>query len=181
MKNEAAARRYALALMESVPEADQDAVGEVLMTAARVLTGGPAWQILKNPIIGVEQKREVVGQIIDPDHPVYRLLAVTLEHRREALISDIAAQYQDEIMRRQGRVRAVVRTAQALSEAWAARLQETLSQSIGRELVPTFEVDPGLIGGVEVRLPDRVLDGTIRGRLARLQAQLKREVETGEA
>jgi len=181
MKHEAAARRYALALVDSVPASEQKAVGEALATACRVLMEGPAWQILKNPIIGADEKKAVVRALVDREHPVYRLLAVVLDNRREGLMKDIAAQYQEELMRRRGQVRAVVRTAQPLSEAWGRRLQETLSRRLGQDVVPTFEVDESLIGGVEVRLPGRVLDGTVRGRLARLQAQLKREVGTGEA
>lgn len=176
MKYGAAARRYALALLQSLPEAERVPAGDVLGTAARVLTSGPAWQILKNPLVTPRAKQQVVGELVDPAHPVYRLLAIVLQNRREALIADIAQEYDTEIMRRQGRVRAVVRTAEPLPPAWMKRLQETLSLRLGQDVVSTYEVDPTLIGGVEVRLPGRVLDGTIRGRLARLKAQLKREV-----
>jgi F-type H+-transporting ATPase subunit delta len=176
MKYGAAARRYALALLQSVPEAEQAPVGAVLGTATRVLTGGPVWQIMKNPLVSPRAKQEIVGELVDPAHPVYRLLAIVLQNRREALLADIAEEYDTELMRRQGRLRAVVRTAQPLSEAWTKRLGDILSRRLGHELVATYEVDPTLIGGVEVRLPGQVLDGTIRGRLNRLKAQLKREV-----
>ncbi len=67
------------------------------------------------------------------------------------------------------RVTTAVQLAPDQLDAIAARL----SQSFGKEVRAEAVVDPSIIGGIVVRVGDKLVDGSIRGRLK----QLRRELE----
>jgi F-type H+-transporting ATPase subunit delta len=47
-----------------------------------------------------------------------------------------------------------------------------LAVRYGAELVTEFRVNPDLIGGLRVKIGDDVWDGSVRGRLNRLEQEL---------
>ena len=72
----------------------------------------------------------------------------------------------------QGGVRAFVTTALPLREDQAERLRRALGGWLGAEVVLDARVDPEIVGGIAVRVGDRLLDASLRGRLARARAQM---------
>ena len=69
-----------------------------------------------------------------------------------------------------------VTLAAAPSEADRALLAQQLSQRLGKQVVPHVRVNPAILGGVVVRVGDRVMDGSVRRKLGRLRAQLTAQV-----
>jgi len=65
-----------------------------------------------------------------------------------------------------------VATAKPLSQADKDKLIEHLTAALGKRVKLSERVDPGLIGGVRLELDDKVIDGTLRAKLAQLQAAL---------
>jgi len=57
-----------------------------------------------------------------------------------------------------------------------AQIVERLTQAIGKEVRARFRADPRILGGIMVRVGDRIYDGTLRRRVA----ALKRRMLTGE-
>jgi F-type H+-transporting ATPase subunit delta len=72
----------------------------------------------------------------------------------------------DGVNARHNRLRAVVRSRVALTPAQRDKLAATLSSQMGQPVHVTVEIDASVIGGVEVRFDDEVIDGTISNRLA---------------
>jgi len=66
-----------------------------------------------------------------------------------------------------------VTTARALSETQLATLNEQLRRSIGSRVSVDVRVDPELIGGMIVRVGSRMVDGSIKSKLQRLQLAMK--------
>ena len=58
-------------------------------------------------------------------------------------------------------------------EAQLARLSDQLRRSVGRRVSVDARVDPGLIGGMIVKLGSRMVDGSLRSKLQRLQLAMK--------
>lgn len=98
-----------------------------------------------------------------------RFLAVLAENKRLALLPDIAAQY--ELLRADAerRVTALVRTAVALEPPQIESLKAALKRRFGREVELSNEIDPSVLGGAVIDTGDVVIDGSVRGRLAKLQ------------
>mgnify|MGYP003328970760 CR=1 FL=1 len=65
-----------------------------------------------------------------------------------------------------------VTTALALTQAQRERLSQALAQRFGRTVRLHETVDADLLGGAIVRAGDLVLDGSLTGRLSRLEQQL---------
>ncbi len=68
----------------------------------------------------------------------------------------------------------LVRTAVALDPEERAGLERALARRYAG-LPVRFEVDPGIIGGVWLRVGDRIIDGSLRGRLETLRKRMRRE------
>ena len=68
---------------------------------------------------------------------------------------------------------AEVVAARPLSEAQLARLSEQLRRSVGRRVSVDTKVDPGLIGGMIVKVGSRMVDGSVKSKLQRLQLAMK--------
>ena len=63
--------------------------------------------------------------------------------------------------------------AQPLNEAQLAALNEQLRRSIGSRVSIDVRVDPGLIGGMIVKVGSRMIDGSVKSKLQRLQLAMK--------
>ena len=70
------------------------------------------------------------------------------------------------------RVRAGVTMAREPDALTKNVIVERLSAAIGKDVIAGFSTDPSILGGVVVRIGDRVYDGSVRKRLGRLRQQL---------
>jgi F-type H+-transporting ATPase subunit delta len=78
-----------------------------------------------------------------------------------------------ELLRRQrGIVMAEVRTALPLEDAQRSSVEERLAELTGEKVEMNEVVDESLIGGIAVRIGDRLYDASVRNRLERLRARL---------
>lgn len=177
----AVARRYARAFLEALPPERRQAEDDALAQAARELMEPPLGPVLRHPGIPARAKRQLLDAAYDGSPWVKNLLAVLVDHGRERLLPLVAEQYHVVLLEASGRVAATVRTARPLDDGRRERLVRRLSEVLGREVDAAFEVDPALLGGVEVRFGDHLWDGTVKGRLMRLRRALRDEVRIGEA
>jgi len=68
--------------------------------------------------------------------------------------------------------RARVETASELDSEAGSKLVANLKKKYGNDLATEFMVNPQLLGGMRIQVGSDVWDGTVRGRLERLQQQL---------
>ena len=60
----------------------------------------------------------------------------------------------------------VVRSVIALTPAQSEKLAASLTKQVGQPVHINTEIDPSVLGGIEVRFADEIIDGTISNRLA---------------
>ncbi len=84
----------------------------------------------------------------------------------------MVAHYRRLADRASGVVRAEVTTAIPVDETTVARIKGTLSERLGGAVETTVRQDPGILGGLVVRIGDRVVDASLRTRLQQLRAAL---------
>jgi F-type H+-transporting ATPase subunit delta len=77
-------------------------------------------------------------------------------------------------------LRARLVSADELDDKARARIEDRVTQLAGRPVVIAYETDPALVAGATLRFADTVIDGSIAGRLERLQAQYVAELEQNE-
>lgn len=181
LKDTRVARRYASALFRAALNAQQlPRVSEDLQQLRQSLQTIDALRtFLYNPLIPRDRKRQRVAELFANELQPFtvRLLELVIEKRREPLLEAICEEFERLHEAHEGIVRATIYSAVPLTESEQQALLQQLQQRTGKQIIPTFEVDPSLIGGVRVKLGDYQIDGSLRGALERLHEHIRLEIE----
>jgi F-type H+-transporting ATPase subunit delta len=100
--------------------------------------------------------------------PVQNFVRVLAENRRLPLLPQVHALFMALKAQQERAVDLRLTSAFDIDEAQGARIAEALGRKLQREVRLSTEVDASLIGGVIIRTDDLVIDGSVRGRLAKL-------------
>lgn len=169
------ARRYAEAAF-GIAERDATIPAwlEQLDVAAGLLSDERASRVLANPAIPASERIEVADKILGDrvSGPVRNLVGLLLRRGRADLLPSVAREYRRLYDRHEGITTALVTSAAPLKDDESDALRDRLAGMTGGRIELRFEVDPTILGGVVVRLGDRLIDGSVRGRLERLRARL---------
>lgn len=85
---------------------------------------------------------------------------------------DILKSYQRQIRLEVEKRHATIESATELDHGAGERVLHDLRAKYGHDITATFSVNPALIGGLRIRIGDDVFDGSVQGRLARLEQEL---------
>jgi len=176
LKDTRVARRYAAALF-AVAKRDGilDAVATDLTLVSRFVAEVPYLRaVLMQPLVSDERKNKVVSEAFGDRVTASTLgfLRLLIRKRREDLIDECVRDFRALLAEHNNTVEAEASTAVPLSPDQEARLTLSLQAMTGKTIKLTAHVDPQMLGGVVVRIGDRVIDGSVRGKLERLERQL---------
>lgn len=176
MRDVTIARNYADTLFVLASRAGAVEAWGDLIDAVAAAIGTPAIEsVLMSPRVTREQKLAIVSEALKGTPRPFALFVEALVKRgRQLLAGTIADEYRGMVDRELGRVRAGITTARPVDEAARGDLVRRLEAAIGKQVIGGFTVDPSIIGGTVVRIGDRIYDGSIRKRLARLRQELLR-------
>lgn len=177
MSRAAVARNYAETLLELASREDAvELFGERLGEIASLYRDDESFRrFLATPRVALEDKKRVVREALgEEDTPELftRFLLVVLEKRRQGHLPGIAAAYRDAVDEREGRVHAAITLAEEPDEELRREIAEGVAAALETEVVPHFHTDERIVGGMVVRVGDRVLDGSLRRRLSDLETRL---------
>ena len=174
-RRDTAARRYAEAAFEV---AQRDGTVETwrneLGVAAAVVGDERLGRVLANPAIALERRTELLVTAIGSrvSRPVLNLIQLQLRRGRIEELPRVAAEFVRLDNRRQGITVATATAAAELTPDEVRALTTRLEQFTGGRVELDVTVDPSLLGGLVVRVGDRLIDGSVRGRLERLRNRL---------
>lgn len=175
------ARSYAGTLLElALRDDDTEAYARAIHELAEWIRREPRFQrFLDTPRVRVTEKKEALREVLAGHVPdrFLRFLYIVLDKGRQRLIPQIAAEFTGLVDEHLGRVHVEITLAAPADDAMRKRLEAAIEQAEGRAVLPHYRVDPDLLGGVVLRIGDRVLDGSLRRRLLGLRKTLL----TGEA
>jgi F-type H+-transporting ATPase subunit delta len=140
--------------------------------AATVAADPRVRSLLSHPLLVTEQLTELLlppGEI-DPNFRQY--IALLAENDRLTLLPEIAGLYEQARADEERTLRVRITSAVPLSADDIERLAAPLRSRFGREIVVSHDTDPALIGGAVIDAGEVVIDGSVRGKLARLEARL---------
>ena len=169
------ARRYAEAGFEIALRDDAVAGWQAAFVGAvQALRDERVARVAHSPTVSPAARRDLIASAVGRPfpRPFANLLLVLLQRRRIQLLPQVAAEFQRLVDRRAGITRAVVTSAVPLEQADLRAVRTRLEEMTGDRVELTTLVDDGLIGGLRVRIGDRLIDGSVRGRLERLRGQL---------
>jgi F-type H+-transporting ATPase subunit delta len=173
-RRDSAPRRYAeaafdIALRDDAVErwrADLDGAAATLETAN-------LHEALANPALPLQQRVDVVNRVFaDLEEKSRNLILLLLRRGRIEQLPRVAAEFRRLDDARNQIVHASATSAAPLGDAEVRAITGRLEQMTGGRVVLETSVDPDLLGGIVVRIGDRLLDGSVRGRLERLRQQL---------
>ena len=169
------ARPYAKAAFRLAEERGAlPAWDEMLGLAASIASDKTVARLIENPEVSASQ---ALGLIADAggkhfDERFRRYLSVLADNGRLSLLGEIAAIYRRLRQAAERRLVARVVSAVEMDEDQKDRMQRALSKRFDAEVELENEIDPAVIGGAVIYAGDEVIDGSLRGRLRKLEQSL---------
>jgi F-type H+-transporting ATPase subunit delta len=168
-----------LGVQASVAAADRrgelDDVEDELFRFGRIIDREPGLRdALTDPRVAAERKAELVGALLEgrARTATRRLLRHAVLVPRGRTVERAAIELAWQVADRRERLIAEVRSAVVLDAEQTRRLGEALRARLGRPVRVHADVDPGLVGGVVVRVGETLIDGSIARRLSDVRHQL---------
>lgn len=166
------ARPYARAAFALAREANAAAAwSQALSFATRVAADPQAHALLGHPQLSEDDAMALLA-IDDADDAFKRFLGLLADNRRLPLLPEITGLFEQLRAEADHVVKATVTAASALPAAELDAIKAALKQRFGREVEIETAVDESLIGGAVIDAEDLVIDGSLKGKLARLRTAL---------
>lgn len=170
-----AARRYAEAAFEIARrDGTLDRWTDDLRTAADLLVRDELARVVDNPAVPFTARRDILEQLLEPriSPQAFNLCVLIAQRGRLSILPAVAAEYKRLVDRERGIVPALVSSATPLEPAELEAIGARVREMTGAQAEIETRVDPALIGGITVRIGDRLIDASVRGRLERLRDRI---------
>ena len=176
------AKKYAKALFSLGKKSDGrqlEQYGADLSGLAAMVTISPALErMFKSPVITLAEKRALVNQLLDKagaDVTVKNFCHLLADKGRLAALPAIAGCYGELLDAEKGVLRGTVITAVKLDAEKQKKLKTDLTKKTkSKKLELVFDVDESILGGLMLKVGDRVLDASLRAQLTILRDTIKR-------
>lgn len=174
MRPSTTARRYAEAAFQVArDDGDIDAWISGLQGANEVLQRPVVRAYFDDPNAAREEKVDALPRMFPDLRPhVLNLLRILTVRHRTHLVPGILAEFERLVREERGVLEAWVTVARPLSDEEQTEITQRLSDATGKQVEIQSRVDPAIIGGLVVRVGDRLIDASISGRLQRLRQEL---------
>ena len=183
------AQRYAKALFEIARDLHKDEEIEAELEAlSDALKKEPSIvRALTNPSLKMEQKKQLLSRLYQPAPPkaavplagepkvhevILNFLLLLFEKNRFNLIHDIATEFKRIADEAQGQGVAVIRSAAPLTADAEKTIASRLEKIAGYRITIQKIVDPKLIGGVMIRVKNKIIDDTVTTKLESFKKEL---------
>jgi len=176
MKIDAVSRVYAHALFELGLESNSlddlaqqvNRIGGLLDTHPDLLT------LLETPAINKRERAEVITRIFEGrcSDTVFKFLRVLSDRGRLGSLRGVIAAFNQRMDEHHGVVEVDAWVAEELSSSEADRVARTIGEHLGKKVVLRQSVDPELIGGLKLKIGDRLIDGSVATQLRMMKRQL---------
>ena len=131
---------------------------------------------MRSPVLSRAEQGKAVAAVAEQaglSQLTRDFLAIVARNRRLFAVPAMIEAYLDKLAERRGEVTAEITAAQALTQAQQSALTEQLRRVVGSRVAIDVRVDPSLLGGMIVKLGSRMVDGSLKGQLQRLQLSMK--------
>ena len=172
------ARRYAKALFDLAQDKGvlADLNREFTAFAGAIAENKDLARLIASPTFSRADKSEALLKIADAGKAsdlLKNFLGVMATNGRAVDLPATQAAFDELYAKQRGVQRAVARTAQPMDEAQQTRIENILAKAVGGEVELTTEVDPGLIGGIQLRIGSKLIDASLRAKLDRMNTAMK--------
>jgi F-type H+-transporting ATPase subunit delta len=174
-----AARSYAQALFEIAREYNWDEeIEDELVAFSQAFAKSPELsQFISNPHLRVAQKRDFINKLYanhkKPYYPtLLNFFTLLFERNRFHLAGEIAVEFKRIADEFQGQSVVDIHSATALTQQDEQAILQKLEKIAGEKVSVRKVVDPSLVGGVMVRIKNRIIDGTVKHQIEQMKKEL---------
>ena len=156
-------------------EGGLDDLEDELFRFGRIVDAQPDLRVaLSSPFVAAERKQRLIEALLagQVTPPALRLISRAAMYPRGRSLGASLEEYARLAARRRTRLIAEVHVAAELSADQRQRLATVLSVAYGHDVHLNVVLDPGVIGGMSVRISDELIDGSLASRLAALRRKL---------
>ncbi len=175
-ENSGVGQVYAHALLGLANEQQQgQAVLDDLEQLGQIIDGNPAFAAyLRDPSVNNHERGERLTRLFQGNISPLLLnyLGVLNQHRRLGAIRDITTVFHGLLDKQLGRIKVEVRVAQAMDAGMLNEVRQRVSQALKKEAILEQVVDESLIGGMVLKIEDKLIDASVRTQLASVRRQL---------
>lgn len=176
MSNSQAAKRYALALFQVAQEQKAlDIVEEELRVVKEAFTNNPTFtSVLASPKLPLEKKKELVKKAFKSANGyVLNTLMVLIDGHRTGEVVEVCDQFIELTNESKGTANAKVYSVKPLTDDQKKALSSAFAPKVGKKALEIENItDSELLGGIKLRIGNRIFDGSLRGKLNRLERKL---------
>ncbi|MEM9432491.1 MAG: F0F1 ATP synthase subunit delta [Pseudomonadota bacterium] len=172
------AARYATAVFEIAKDGKTLKALEADVTALEqaLADSSDFNDLINSPVYSRAQQSDAVGAVaakIGVSETVANTLMLMASKRRLFVLPQLVKALRNLIADENGEITAEVTAAKALTKAQQDKLAKTLKATVGKDVKIEMAVDESLIGGLVVKVGSKMIDTSIRSKLASLQTTMK--------
>ena len=175
-KSSSVATAYAKPLLELANEQNQaEAIGQELRGLREILESNPTFaEFLSNPGVSEAERAEVLKRTFEgrASPLLFNFLRVLNARGRAGLIAQVSQAYDDLLDELFGKIEVDVTVAQRLTPEELEEVRRRVSQALGKEAVVHQYLDESIIGGLLLRVQDRLIDASVRSQLRSMKHQM---------
>jgi F-type H+-transporting ATPase subunit delta len=169
--------RYARALLQLANERQEsEQIRTELESVREILDANKTFEaMLSDPAVGVTTRSQLVERAFGGGRAsptMANFLGLLNSKGRIGLLREIVAAYSDLMEQQLGNVEVDVTVAQQLSADQLEQVRLRVSKALGRNAVVQQRVDDAIIGGLVLRVEDKLIDASVRHQLETLRRQL---------
>lgn len=176
MREPTIARNYADALfLVGERHGETERYAEVLTALAIVVETNEAVRVmLESPRVSKPVKQRILDRALRglAPEPFRRFLGAVIKRGRQGLLRAIAGQYASLVDEKMHRIPVGVTLAREPDAGLRHLIQQRLTTLLAKEAIPAFRADPAILGGMVIRVGDRIMDGSLRRRIVNLRRQM---------
>ena len=162
-----------LQLANEKKEAEQ--LGQQLADVRKIVEENPsARQMFINPAVSVEERAKVLNNVFrnNVSPLVFNLLGVMNQHGRLGMIPQVSEAYDDLLDQQLGKVEVDLIVTQKLAGNDLENAKQKITKALGRDAVIHQYVDESILGGMVIRVGDKLIDASVRNQLETMRQQL---------
>ena len=170
-------KTYGDALLEIANEEKKvDLLLEEVTAVMEILKDNPEFsKLMNNPRISVDEKQTVMSNVFEGriSKELMGFFSMIVNKGRYDHIDEILTYFQDEVKKIKGIGVAFVTTPLELSDAQKKSVEKKLLDTTGfKQMEMHYDIDPSLVGGMRIRIGDRVVDSSIHTKILKMQQDM---------
>lgn len=174
MADEQAARRYAQAVFGIAKDSDTFATWRTdLEDIAGLFVDSDAAGLFADNRVPVAKRQAYAERALDVQPQALNLARLLIKKGRSSDARALAVIFETLADEHEGIAFARVTTAVPIDDRQLGSIEGRLGQAMGKKVRASAAVDPDILGGIVIRIGDRLIDGSVRTKLQSLRRELK--------